>query len=283
MPPITASIVLYNHAPAFLQPLISSILACGLVRKLFLVDNSATNALKMLTGDSRVEYIFNNANIGYGAAHNIAIRKAFALAKYHIVFNPDIAFEPGTIEKIAAYMEEYPRTGQLMPKIIYPNGSLQYTCKLLPAPADLITRRFLPAALIKKRMQRFEMRDSGYDKIMEVPYLSGCFMFLRLDAVKQAGLFDERFFMYPEDIDLTRRINKFYKTIYYPGVYAIHAHERGSYKNARLFFIHIINIIRYFNKWGWIFDAERKRINKRVEAQYKHQHDNKESALKKLI
>jgi GT2 family glycosyltransferase len=140
----------------------------------------------------------------------------------------------------------------------------------LPAPADLIARRFLPAIFIKKRMQRFEMHESGYDKIIEVPYMSGCFMFLRVDALKKIGLFDERFFMYPEDIDLTRRMHGAYKTIFYPHAEIMHVHERGSYKSWRLFFVHITNMIKYFNKWGWIFDRERKRINKDTLAQFKN-------------
>jgi len=265
---ITCSIVLYHHNPQSLTPLISSLIDCNIVSKIILVDNSSTDELKILASDNKIEYIFNNSNIGYGAAHNIALTKVLAYSKYHIVLNPDIVFKKGTIENICNYMEQHPETGHIMPKIKYPDGALQYACKLLPAPADLIFRRFLPAVLIKKRMRHFEMRDSGYNKIMEVPYLSGCFMFLRVEALKKAGLFDERFFMYPEDIDLTRRICKYYKTIFYPYVEITHVHERGSYKSFRLFFIHIVNMIKYFNKWGWIFDKERKDINKTIAAQY---------------
>lgn len=266
---ITASIVLYNHTAAFLQQLISSVLACPLIDKLFLIDNSATDTLKDLAAGNRIEYIFNNANIGYGKAHNIALHKALHTAKYHIVLNPDIAFEAGTIESIFNYMELHDDVGHIMPKLIYPNGTLQYTCKLLPAPADLIFRRFLPGRFIEKRTYKYEMRASGYDKIIEVPYLSGSFMFLRLKALEDVGFFDERFFMYPEDIDLTRRIHKLYKTIFYPFATVVHAHERGSYKSTKLLLVHMFNMIKYFNKWGWIFDRERKMINKTTEAQYK--------------
>ncbi|HVX49084.1 MAG TPA: glycosyltransferase [Chitinophagaceae bacterium] len=270
MPVITCSIVLYHHTPAFLQPVISSVLACAMVQKLYLVDNSANNTLKILAANERIEYIFNKSNPGYGAGHNVAIKRAVFFAEYHIVLNPDISFKQGTIEAITQYMNDHPDVGQLMPRIVYPDGGLQYTCKLLPAPADLISRRFLPAFVTKKRMQRFEMHKSGYDKILEVPYLSGCFMFLRINTLKKVGLFDERFFMYPEDIDLTRRVNRLYKTIFYPYAEVVHKHERASYKSPKLFFIHIINIIRYFNKWGWIFDRERREINKKIAAQYEN-------------
>ena len=96
---------------------------------------------------------------------------------------------------------------------------------------------------------------------MNVPYLTGCFMFLRLSALEQVGLFDERYFMYPEDIDLTRRLHTRFLTLYYPYATVIHDHERASYKNLKMLMIHIVNLCRYFNKWGWIFDAERDRFN----------------------
>ena len=111
-------------------------------------------------------------------------------------------------------------------------------------------------------MRRFELRDSGYDKIMNVPYLSGCFMLLKAAALKKAGLFDERFFMYPEDIDITRRIHREFLTLYYPNVSIVHNHEKASYKSKKLLKIHIENMCRYFNKWGWIFDKERCQVNK---------------------
>jgi GT2 family glycosyltransferase len=89
-------------------------------------------------------------------------------------------------------------------------------------------------------------------------------MIFRISAFNMVGIFDERFFMYPEDIDITRRMHKFYKTIYYPEVSIIHAHQADSYKSRKMLIIHIVNMIKYFNKWGWFFDRERKIINANV-------------------
>ena len=83
-------------------------------------------------------------------------------------------------------------------------------------------------------------------------------------ALKEVGLFDERFFMYPEDIDLTRRLHQRYQTLFYPEVSITHNHQKASYHSMRMLWIHCINMIRYFNKWGWIWDKERERINERV-------------------
>ena len=90
-------------------------------------------------------------------------------------------------------------------------------------------------------------------------------MAFRCSVLEKTGIFDERFFMYPEDIDITRRIfSAGYRTVYYPEAEIIHNHMQGSYHNFRLFMIHIVNMIRYFNKWGWLFDGERKRINQKI-------------------
>lgn len=68
--------------------------------------------------------------------------------------------------------------------------------------------------------------------------------------------------MYGEDIDLSRRIHDRYKTMYYPGVTIVHDHQQASYHNAKMLRIHIANIIKYFNKWGWFFDRQRRIVNR---------------------
>ena len=109
------------------------------------------------------------------------------------------------------------------------------------------------------------MKWADYEKTMDVPYLCGCFMVFRMAALKEVGLFDERFFMYPEDIDITRRIySGGFRTVYYPEATVVHAHEAASYKSRKMLWIHIINMIKYFNKWGWVIDPERKRINREI-------------------
>lgn len=212
-------------------------------------------------------------NRGYGAAHNIAIRKTIAEGTpYHLVVNADIRFEPGILAELEKYMDAHPEVGVLMPRVIYPDGRLQYLCKLLPSPMDVFGRRFLPKGWNRKRNERFEMRQSGYDKVMNVPYLSGCFMLLRTEALKKCGIFDERFFMYPEDIDLTRRIHRDFQTVYYPYCTIIHDHAQGSYKSGKLLWIHMWNLCKYFTKWGWLFDKERRAFNKEAEQNYLTNH-----------
>ena len=261
---VTASIVTYQHSLKDLRRVLDCV--CGSdVKTLFIIDNSPNDKLRELTAISeRIRYI-HSINLGYGAGHNIAINEAIEQgATYHVVINPDIYFEEGTLEKLSFYMDKHPEVGQVMPRVIYPNGDLQYLCKMLPTPLDLIFKRFLPSAWIEKRLEKFQLRFTKYDKEMNVPYLSGCFMFFRVIALKKIGLFDERFFMYPEDIDITRRMHQYYKTMFYPEITIVHDHAAASYKNVKMLKVHIINMIRYFNKWGWLFDSRRRRINRKL-------------------
>lgn len=263
---LNVSIVIYKTNEEKIHRLVALLRQCKAVNDVFIIDNSPSPFQTPHNMDAT--YIFNNNNCGYGRAHNIALRKTIEnKIPYHLVLNPDVVFDPSIINELLEYMEGHTSIGSLMPKIYYPNGDLQYLCKLVPAPMDLFGRRFLPKWMMKKRKRRFELYDSGYNTIMNVPYLSGCFMLLRTSTLEDVGLFDERFFLYPEDIDLTRRIHKKYKTIFYPYVSVIHEYGRGSYKSMKLLYFHIVNMCRYFNKWGWFFDKERKEINARCIAE----------------
>jgi glycosyltransferase, family 2 len=266
---LSASIVLYNTKTEDLKRVINSYFSYKGEKQLFLIDNSPTDRLKEIVKvypNNNIYYIFNNENMGYGKAHNIAIKKSIEQnLPYHIILNPDIIIEKDALEKLANYMELHPEVGNIMPKIIYPDGELQYLCKLLPSPIDLIFRRFIPIKKWKDAINRkYELHSFGYDKIMNIPNLSGCFMFLRTEALKKVGLFDENIFMYLEDIDLNRRIFSKYKTIYYPDATVIHEHQKESYKNKKLLKVHIQSAIYYFNKYGWFFDKERTNINRNV-------------------
>ena len=266
---ITATIVTYKNPDSVLLKAINSFLNTKIEVRLYIIDNSPTNYLKDISHDPRVEYIFMNSNNGFGAGHNVILRDPEKMGKYHLILNPDISFEEGTLEKLYDYMEGKPDVGNVMPKVIYPNGELQYLCKLLPTPKDWIVRMFLPIKSIKNRIDyNFEMKFADYDREMNIPYLSGCFMSLRKSVIEGIGVFDEGIFMYGEDTDLNRRIYRKYKTMYYPQVTITHHFEKGSHKSLRLLWIHVKAAIYYLNKWGWFFDKERSIINITVKQQY---------------
>jgi len=266
MKDLTASIVVYKNDPEILAATIQSFLNSAQDSTLYIVDNSPTDALKNLVNDPRIVYRFNNKNVGFGAGHNTVLREILDTSKYHIILNPDVYFDGHVVKALYQFMDQHQEIGQAMPKVLYPDGRLQPLCKLLPTPKTLIKRRFLNfhKSSLEKENYRYELRFSGYDKIMDVPFLSGCFMFLRTEALKKVGLFDEQFFLYTEDADLSRRIHKHYRTVYYPQVTIYHYHQRGSYRNFWLMWCNIKSAVRYFNKWGWAYDHEREVFNRRT-------------------
>jgi GT2 family glycosyltransferase len=266
---LSSSIVLYNTSESDLQNVVQTVLQSKLSVQLYLIDNSPTDKLRTVIADKfgnrRIEYIFNNKNIGFGKAHNIALRKAINNSRYHLVLNPDIEFEDGVLEKIYAYLEMNKDVGQLLPKVFYDNGHLQKLCHLLPKPFNLIGRRFFNHTSWSRKLDdEYGLTGFNYDRCLNIPNLSGCFMFLRCSVLKQVGFFDERYFMYMEDIDLCRRIHRVSKTMFYPGVSIVHGFEKESYNNPELLKHHIFSAIKYFNKWGWFFDKERTEANRAI-------------------
>ncbi|HYG00791.1 MAG TPA: glycosyltransferase family 2 protein [Chryseosolibacter sp.] len=265
---LTASIVIYKNDPAILRQTVHSFLASTSDAVLYLIDNSpASYSRKQEYHHERIVYIQNTKNVGFGPAHNIALKQALnAQSDYHLVLNPDIYFEPHVVSDIQNFLDANPDIGLVMPKVLYPDGRLQPLCRLLPSPATLLSRRFLifHKSLLNRINYRYEMHFTGYNKIMDVPFLSGCFMFLRVDALREVGLFDEKIFLYAEDIDLSRRIHQYYRTIFYPEVSIFHYHEKASFRKIINLYHHVRSTIKYFNKWGWFNDEDRKEINARI-------------------
>lgn len=261
---ITVSIVVYKTSIEELSQCLAS-LSSSMVSKIYIVDNSRQKYIADFCRQyANVVYIGSN-NVGYGAGHNQALRQVLDSAdKYHLVLNSDVYFEPSVLEFLAKYMDTHTDVAQVQPNVVYPDGQQQYTCRLLPTPANLIFRRFLPKGMVERMNMRYQLKFNDHKKEMNVPYHQGSFMFFRIECFKKVGLFDERFFMYPEDIDITRRMHRYYRTMFVPDVTVVHAHRAASYKNKKMLKIHIANMIKYFNKWGWIIDRERSAWNRRL-------------------
>lgn len=259
---ITVSIVTYKTDTEELRKCFSS-LRSNKVKRIYVVDNSRQQYLADYCNEQpNIEYI-PSENVGYGAAHNIAIRKAITDgSKYHLVLNSDVYFDSIDLEKLEEYMDNRNDVAMVQPNVVYPNGEMQYTCRLLPTPANLIFRRFLPKKMVEGMNYKYMLKKFDHKTELNVPYHQGSFMFFRVSCFEKVGLFDERFFMYPEDIDITRRMHKHFKTLFWPGVTVVHAHRAASYKSKKMLKIHMWNMCKYFTKWGWIYDKERKEWNK---------------------
>lgn len=270
---ISVSLVIYCNKLKELTIAINCALKSDLVGKIYLIDNSPTDVLKVLKDleVNRIVYLFQNANLGFGSAHNVGINLAKQQGySYHLILNPDIYFEDDVISSMIAYIKNDALIGMMMPQILNLDGSIQSLPKLLPSPFSMLFRKIKkPISLYQKVIDQYELRNVPRVMIYNSPILSGCFTLLNLDAIKKVGMYDDSFFMYFEDWDLSRRMHQHYKTIYFPLVSVFHGYDSGANKSSRLFKIFIKSAITYFNKWGWFFDTDRKEINKRALAQFK--------------
>ncbi len=271
---VIGSIVLYDYDQKKLEKTISAFLNSNLQDiRLCLLDNckEKDDYINIIsTKYKNIDYIFNNINLGYSAGHNVAIRKYQDKTKYHVVLNPDVYFDKNTIPSLFIEMEKDTTIGLASTKIYYPDKKQQFVHKILPRPFDVGVRflnkqknlsGYILAKIFKKSMKQYELKNLDHNKNIICPSVSGCFMFFRNSVLKEIQGFDELFFMYFEDIDISRRAFKASKNMIFNNLTVYHNWGKGSYKNKNLLRYHLASAFKYFNKWGWIFDFERTKIN----------------------
>jgi GT2 family glycosyltransferase len=261
MPDLSIAIVTYNNEKT-IEKCIGSItghIGGSLSYRLYVIDNNSrdhtVDLVKSFTtgkaaGEAaeKITLIQNPKNTGFGTANNQVLD--ILDSRYHLVVNPDITIVNDCITEMAAYMDKHPDIGLLSPLIKYPDGRIQYLCKRNPTFWDLFIRLAFPHSFTKRR-HYFEMRETGYDKEFEIEYATGCFMFFRTEIYKEINGFDENFFLYLEDADITRRVNEVSKTVFYPYSHVVHEWQRGSHKSLKLALTDINSAAYYFKKWGF--------------------------------
>jgi GT2 family glycosyltransferase len=262
---VVVSFVLFNTEIGEVTRAVDQACACDCSTFVILVDNSVP-PLPLPTYDrTRVALIRTGANLGYGRGHNRAIAKAEGQSRYHIVMNTDLRYGADVIDSLVKFMDDNQSVGLSMPKVLYPDGRIQRLCRLLPDPLNLIGRRFFPrSAWSIARNQTYEFHDWGYDNIASFPFLSGCFMMMRRSVLDRVGGFDERFFLYAEDLDLSRRLHEVSETLYFPFVEVIHEYRSEQGRGMKRLLYGMRSLSQYFSKWGWIFDPSRDRVNQKA-------------------
>lgn len=261
---VSGSIVAYKNSSAQITSAVLSFVSSSLSLHVTVIDNSPTDELRSVVAEAGANYCFNGRNVGFGAGHNIAIRKYSGASEYHLILNPDVSFGREVLGSLYRFMQHNPDVGLVMPRVLYPGGDEQSLCKLLPTPFDLLIRRFggpLSRSIFRARMARYLLSEVDLTEPRVVPSLSGCCMMVRRSVLQKIGLFDERYFMYMEDVDLCRRIGEVSKTMYFPHVHVFHEYQKGSYHNWLLTKHHIRSARKYFGKWGWFGDKTRDKLN----------------------
>jgi GT2 family glycosyltransferase len=255
---VIASVVLYKHQYSDIKPTLDSLISTASIDLIVLVDNDESDWAKDFV-HPKVEYLKTQGNFGFGYGHNYAIKRYASRSQYFLICNPDIIVDAQQLELLIKFADS--RSEALfLPKIVYQNGDNQFGARLLPTPLNLFARRFSPH-LAEKLDHSYLLKDFNHHQPIFVPYLHGCFMLFKSQALLALNGFDERFFMYMEDVDLSRRCAEAFGNVYYPLAHVVHLHEQGSYKNKTLLKAHLKSAWQYFNKWGWLYDGRRKKLN----------------------
>jgi len=248
---LTGTIVLYKESKVDLSKTIDSFLSTPISKKLFLIDNSPTDVLKNEFKHLDVEYIFIGENIGFGAGHNRIIDRIKNLSTYHVILNPDVSFEPSVIPNLIKNIEKDKKLALISPKVLFPNGDHQFTSRRYPSFFELIIRnisflKYIFPSIIKKG----EYRDKDLSQPFYPEFLHGCFQLYKTACFIQLNGFDERYFLYMEDLDICKKIDVLgKKKMYYPNEEIVHILKKDSSKNLKLFLIHLRSSIKYFKKW----------------------------------
>lgn len=258
MTDVVISIVTYNNGDIIAETINNILVNTKKLDYLIVIydNNSTDDTIKVVLNrfSDNVKIIQSKKNDGFGYGHNQIINQFEA--KYYVVYNPDLRVQDNILQDLFQYMEKNGNVGMVTPKIIFPDGEIQYLCKEEPNVMDMFVRRFVPSIFknfMQERSNKYEMRYTGYSKEFVVPYATGCFMFFRGEILKRIKGFDDHFFMYLEDADITKRTNEVSKVIFYPYKSVMHFWQRGSHKSLRLTLVNIKSMFYYFSKWGWKF------------------------------
>lgn len=221
----------------------------GVDFKLFVVDNLSTDGTPEFIRENypQVELIVTGTNKGFGAGHNEVLTKINS--KYHAIINPDIVIDRDVIRIMAEKLDKDESVGMISPKILFPDGRLQVLGKRFPAFKYLVASRMRDGNEPSKLLAEYAMLDHDPDSEYQVEIATGCFMFIRTELFKKIGGFDDGYFLYFEDYDLSCAVNKISKVIYYPEAFIYHVWGRESKKSFKLKLVQIKSMLRFYRKW----------------------------------
>jgi hypothetical protein len=263
---IILSIIIINYkTPTLLKQCIQSIQKNkpNFGYEIIAIDNNSEDISAEMVRDDfedSVVLIANKENLGFPRAVNQGVKKSKA-SKYILVLNPDITVIQNCLDRMYQYMEENKKIAVLGPKLLNPNGSIQYSCfSQYPSLKMVLYRRTVLGKTenAKKKINKFLMTNWDHKQESEVAWILGSCMFIRKEAIKKVGLMDERFFMYMEDVDWCRRFwNNNYKVVYSPKFEMVHYYQRASASEPsilksifnKITRIHIASAIKFFFKY----------------------------------
>ena len=210
--------------------------------------------IDLLEADS-LFFLRNKQNLGYGKAVNHLINELSNVPRFIGVLNTDLSWKAGSFDNMLEFISTHSDINLLVPQIVSLSGACEKLCKRHPTFLGMFSRRCWTFNYKPSWLRRYDlwytMSDFDYYSIFDVPYLSGCCMIIRSSAFVEIGGFDERFFLYLEDADITRSLALTGRCIHYPFAFVTHSWGRGNYQYLSLMFVNVVSAWKYFLKWGF--------------------------------
>lgn len=224
--------------------------------EVIVVDNNSNDgSVEMVKSKfNQVKLIESKENLGHHKGNNLGIKNSSG--KYILILNTDIAFLDNSIDKMYDFMESHEEVALLGPKLKNPDGSIQMSCMRFPTKMVPIYRRtFLGNfSFAKKEIDHYLMNDFDHLSTKPVDWILGACVIVRKSAIDKVGLMDEGLFLYFGDIAWCKKFWDFnYKVYYFVDANIVHYHKRESAQSgifSRVFWIHIIDWIRYLRKYS---------------------------------
>jgi hypothetical protein len=192
-------------------------------------------------------------NRGFGAGHNALL--ALTASDCHLVLNPDLELAVNALHEGLAYLQQHPQTVLVAPRVCDEQGNQQFLGKRYPSVWVLLLRAFAPAWLRNRNetlLAHYEARDLQTQPVpAALPIASGACMLCRTAALKAAGGFDERYFLYFEDFDLSMRLHAQGQLVFLPSLQAVHHGGYAARKGWRHIAWFAASAARFFNRFGW--------------------------------
>ncbi len=201
--------------------------------EVLVIDNSDVDSGIPIVRETfpEIRLVRNSTNIGFASACNQAAR--LATGRHLLFVNPDVELNPHTVSRLSAYLDEHPKTGAVGPKVLNPDGTLQFSCRRFPTVWSGLFNRYswLTRLFPNNRFsRRYLMTDMDHDATQIVDWLSGCCLMVPRVVFQKVGMFDENYFLFIEDVDLCRTIgDQGLDVVYHPATTITHISSKNQW------------------------------------------------------
>ncbi|GAA5180702.1 glycosyltransferase family 2 protein [Niveibacterium umoris] len=259
---LAISIVIYRPDAQLLAQTVASVLTSAAQipdcsTRLVLVSNDDGSAGARIVAETspsaEVLHLSGHGNVGYGAGHNMALHAVES--DFHLILNPDVVVDTQALAAAVDFMRHHPDVVMLSPDARCPTTSGRlFLCRRMPRWSVLFARGFVPARFrrrLRPALDHYEMRDVLGDTLLwDPPLVSGCFMLARTHALREIRGFDERYFLYFEDYDLSLRLRSQGRIVWHPSVRIWHSGGGAAKKGLRHQWMFVRSALRFRKKWG---------------------------------